>query len=96
MFDRDGAGRPPHRDDQRQFADQRAGPCNDFGTAILDPDRAALDDVACIRFVTGIEQVIAVRIITLLGAACLGIATIGGDKRGADPWISISKARPRS
>ena len=59
MIKRDRTRRPLHRDDQRQFADQGTGARNDFGAAVLDADRAALNDIAGIRLVAGVEQIIA-------------------------------------
>ena len=46
MIKRDRTRRPLHRDDQRQFADQRTGPGHDFGAAVVDAERTALDDRA--------------------------------------------------
>ena len=65
-----GRGRRPlHRDDQREFADQRAGAGDRLGAAaVLDPERAALNDKAGIGIVAGLEQHIAAREIALLGA----------------------------
>ena len=68
MIKRDCARRPLHRDDQRQFADQGAGARDDFGAAVLDAKRTALNDIAGIRLVAGVEQIIAGREIALLRA----------------------------
>ncbi|OIQ65190.1 hypothetical protein GALL_532550 [mine drainage metagenome] len=69
MFQRDGGGRPLHRGDERELADQgtRTG---DHGsaTAVIDAKRAALDDKTAIGIVARIEERVAARNITLLGA----------------------------
>ena len=56
-------------DDQREFADQGARARDDFGAgAVLDPERAALNDKSGIGIIAGAEQHIAAREIALLGA----------------------------
>src|SRR5690606_41620568 len=47
---------PLHRDDQCEFADQRAGAGDDLGAAFLDAEGAALHDIAGVRSVACLEQ----------------------------------------
>ena len=64
-----GRGRGPfHRDDQCELADQRAGTGDDLGAAFLDPERAALHDIAGVGGIADIEQHLACVEVTLLGA----------------------------
>jgi len=69
MFPARCRGRPLHCDDQRKFADQRAGTRDDFGTtAVLDSEGAALNDKSRVRIIAFIEEQVAARDIALLGA----------------------------
>ena len=77
MIERDRARRALHRNDQRQFADQRTGPRNDFSAAVLDAERAALNDIARVRLVAGVEQIIAGRKIALLREAAISCGPPG-------------------
>jgi len=71
MFQRDGGGRPLHRGDECEFADQgaRAGD-NGSATAVIDAKCAALDDKTAIGIVARIEKRVTARNIALLGADC--------------------------
>jgi hypothetical protein len=69
MFQRRCGAGPPHRDDKRKLADQCARADDDLGaSAILNPERAALNDKSRVRVVAFIEEQIAPRDIALLGA----------------------------
>ena len=69
MLQRDRGRGPLHRHHQRKFADQGAGTRDDLGAAaVLDPERAALNDESGVGIVAGIEQHIAAGEIALLGA----------------------------
>src|SRR5258708_33147214 len=68
-FQRNRAGGPPHRDHERKLADQRTRSGDDFGAgAVIDPERAALDDETGIGIVAGVEEHVAMFEVALFGA----------------------------
>jgi len=69
MFQRDRAGGPLHRGNERELADQCTWASDDRGTtAVFNAKGAALDDKAGIGIIACIEERVAARDIALLGA----------------------------